>query len=162
MATELPATPISIIRRSWLIYLAAVVLFAADRALKALVSYLPVDSSYGWRGWAEFTLFRNEGIAFSLPLADAIFWPLAALALTALALTALALWHNVQRRAGRRLAAALIFLVIMGGIGNLIDRAAYGHVVDYLLFFGRSAVNLADGLIVGGIITLFLTSRRHH
>jgi signal peptidase II len=46
-------------------------------------------------------------------------------------------------------------LIIGGGIGNLIDRVAYGYVVDYLsLTFFRPVCNFADYCIVIGVILL--------
>ena len=45
-------------------------------------------------------------------------------------------------------------LVIGGAIGNLIDRAVYGHVIDYILFhtpvWSFAIFNLADAFITVG------------
>lgn len=45
-------------------------------------------------------------------------------------------------------------LIIGGAIGNLIDRAVYGHVIDYVLFhtpvWSFAIFNLADALITIG------------
>jgi signal peptidase II len=42
-------------------------------------------------------------------------------------------------------------LIIGGALGNLVDRAVYGHVVDYILFYTSTwsfaVFNLADSLI---------------
>ena len=51
--------------------------------------------------------------------------------------------------------ARLGFTLILGGaIGNLIDRAVYGHVVDYVLFhtpvWSFAVFNLADVFITAG------------
>ena len=51
-------------------------------------------------------------------------------------------------------------LIIIGALGNLYDRIVYGFTVDYLIFFGRSAVNISDMLIVLGVILLLLSSRK--
>ena len=44
--------------------------------------------------------------------------------------------------------------VVGGAVGNLIDRVAYGHVIDYILFhtplFTFAVFNLADALITVG------------
>ena len=48
-------------------------------------------------------------------------------------------------------------LVTAGAVGNLYDRIAYGYTVDYLLFFGRSAVNAADAMILAGALLMFFT-----
>lgn len=58
---------------------------------------------------------------------------------------------------------ALGYSLILGGaVGNLIDRAFRGHVIDYLNFYWQSwhwpAFNLADIGIVVGATTLVLSS----
>ena len=50
--------------------------------------------------------------------------------------------------------------MIGGAIGNLIDRLAYGHVVDFLLFYWHTwffpAFNLADCAITVGAVMIVL------
>jgi signal peptidase II len=60
---------------------------------------------------------------------------------------------------------AALSLVLGGAVGNLVDRARLGHVVDYLDFFIGSyhwpAFNLADSAIFVGVSMLaFLMFRR--
>ena len=54
----------------------------------------------------------------------------------------------------RILARTGFALVIGGAIGNLIDRAVYGHVIDYVLFhtpvWSFAVFNLADAFISVG------------
>ena len=105
-----------------------------------------------------FALYRtwNEGIAFSLlgGLPDT-----ALLALTGLVIIfVLYLWWRTPP--GRGIAHLGYALIIGGALGNLIDRAVYGHVVDYILFHTESwsfaVFNLADSFIsIGaGLIVL--------
>ena len=51
-------------------------------------------------------------------------------------------------------------LIVGGGAGNLIDRAIHGFVVDFLWMgwrdFGTNIFNIADVLIMTGVITLLL------
>ena len=53
-----------------------------------------------------------------------------------------------------RLRLASISLICAGAIGNLIDRAIYGHVIDYVLFhtpvWSFAVFNLADAFITVG------------
>jgi signal peptidase II len=51
-------------------------------------------------------------------------------------------------------------LIMIGALGNLFDRIVYGFTVDYLIFFGRSALNLSDIIIVIGVVALLLASRK--
>jgi lipoprotein signal peptidase len=138
-------------RQPWPWYAAAAVLFLADRALKDAVL---AGGHRRLSAWVEFTLFRNEGIAFSLPLNDVVFWVLAVPVFLGL----IALFLAAMLRGPRFRAAALAF-VVLGAASNLDDRLLYGATIDYLLFFGRSAVNLADGMILGGVLALLFKSR---
>ena len=60
-------------------------------------------------------------------------------------------------------------LILGGAIGNLLDRAAQGYVVDFLVFYyGRfyfPAFNLADAAIFVGavllIVDMFINSKEH-
>jgi signal peptidase II len=105
-----------------------------------------------------FALYRtwNEGIAFSLlkGLPDS-----GLLALTAVVIVfVLYLWW---RTPGERGIAHLGFALIIGGaLGNLIDRAVYGHVVDYILFhtatWSFAVLKHADSLITKGAVLIVL------
>jgi lipoprotein signal peptidase len=129
----------------WAWYAAAVLLFCADRLLKAAAL---AGVQAGARGTAEFTLFMNTGIAFSIPVADALFWPAAVTALVAL------VWMFARAFRTAPVTAAIVFFILAGAASNLLDRITHDATVDYLLFFGRSAVNLADGMILGGLVLL--------
>ncbi len=134
------------------LYAAAVGLFFCDRVLKGIAVRMTPAAADG--RWAIFTPFLNQGIAFSLPLPDAVFWPLAAAALGVL------VWLFIGfARRGRGELAALVFMILLGAGSNLADRLAYGATVDYLLFFGRSAVNIADGMIIAGAAAAYLYGR---
>jgi len=135
------------------LYAAAVGFFVIDRLLKSTV--LSLDGARGWRGIAEFTLFKNTGIAFSLPLPNAAFWPLAALAL---GVVSYFLIRSCSR--GDKSTAAALTLIVLGAASNMFDRYLYGATIDYLLFFGVSAINLADILIVSGTALLLLIGHR--
>lgn len=126
---------------------AAFAILAFDRAAKlAALSGVSLRLVPG----AEFTLFRNPGIAFSLPLPNVIFWPNAVLILLALA------WLYARIRRDDAVSASLLACVILGSLSNMVDRAVHAAVIDYVVFFGRSAVNAADGMIVGGVIALLV------
>lgn len=65
-------------------------------------------------------------------------------------------WHEINKR------DKLFFAMIIGGIiGNLIDRIAYGFVVDFISFSFWPAFNVADSAIVIGIIGLIYYSLKN-
>ncbi len=70
-----------------------------------------------------------------------------------LALCAFWLWR-VHR--DRPLLACSFAVLILGGLGNLVDRIAHGFTTDYVVLFERSVINLADILIVLGILGILL------
>lgn len=45
-------------------------------------------------------------------------------------------------------------MILAGGLSNLLDRVRWGGVVDYLNFFNLFRFNLADGLVVAGVVGL--------
>lgn len=132
---------------AWPWFAVAFACFALDRALKlAALSRGEAASP----GAVAFTLFRNEGIAFSLPLPPVVFWPAATVVLAVL------LWMFASSMRADKARAGIVTLVLLGAASNLYDRAVHGAIIDYLLFFNRSAINLADGMIVAGLLALYL------
>lgn len=99
-----------------------------------------------------FSLFRthNTGVAFSM-LSDV--GP-GLLTLLSLAISAFVLWLLWKTPRDHRVARIGYMLIIAGAIGNLIDRATLGYVVDYFLFQTESwsfaVFNLADAFITVG------------
>ncbi len=103
--------------------------------------------SYGW--------FKQDG-----PIGAAVL-----LGFKVIAVIALAIW---MARSKTRLATIGLGLIIGGAIGNAIDRAAYGAVVDFALFHiqwgGKTlnwyVFNIADAAIVVGVAALLYDSFR--
>ena len=48
------------------------------------------------------------------------------------------------------------FLIISGGIGNLIDRVARGYVIDYISMKWFGVFNISDMFIIFGVISVIL------
>lgn len=81
----------------------------------------------------DLSMLWNRGVSFGLLRADSdwVRWGLVA-AMLGIA-SVFASW---LRSAGRRLTALALGLVIGGALGNVIDRARFGAVVDFLDFSG--------------------------
>ncbi|EDQ35611.1 lipoprotein signal peptidase [Hoeflea phototrophica DFL-43] len=130
---------------------------ALDQVIKYLVEtrlpfheLIPVMPMLGlFRTW-------NEGIAFSL-LKDLPDTGLLMLTAMVIVFVIFLWWRTPSDRSIAHLGFALI---IGGALGNLVDRAIYGHVVDYILFYTSTwsfaVFNLADSFIsIGaGLIVL--------
>ena len=103
---------------------------------------------------------RNTGAAFgflnSISLANK------QLLMTGVALVALAAIALYASQVGRNetLSRAGLALILGGAIGNLVDRATVGHVVDFVDVYWRSyhfwAFNVADSAITVGACLLIL------
>ncbi|RFC69649.1 MULTISPECIES: signal peptidase II [Mesorhizobium] len=103
-----------------------------------------------------FALFRtyNTGVAFSM------FSWIGDKGLIAISLGVIAFMLYLAARTSSALALAGFALVIGGAVGNLIDRAIYGHVIDYFLFhtpvWSFAVFNLADAFITVGAALILL------
>jgi signal peptidase II len=103
-------------------------------------------------GFFNLELTYNKGAAFSF-LADASGWQHQFL--TAVGVVAsLFIVYLLARHGTQKLFSAALALILGGALGNVIDRIAYGHVIDFLDFHWRGwhwpAFNLADSAIVCG------------
>ncbi|WP_426143539.1 signal peptidase II [Pseudomonas sp. DWP3-1-2] len=108
----------------------------------------------------SWTLAYNTGAAFSF-LADSSGWQRWLFALIAVVVSAvLVVWLKRLGRDDTWLAVALA-LVLGGALGNLYDRIALGHVIDFIFVHWRNeyrfpAFNVADSAITVGAIMLAL------
>ncbi|WP_434766775.1 signal peptidase II [Pseudomonas triticicola] len=108
----------------------------------------------------SWTLAYNTGAAFSF-LADSSGWQRWLFALIAIVVSAvLVVWLKRLGRHDTWLAVALA-LVLGGALGNLYDRIALGHVIDFILVHWQNrwyfpAFNIADSAITVGAIMLAL------
>ena len=68
--------------------------------------------------------------------------------------------HLLRTHRSQRLFSVALALILGGAIGNVVDRLAYGQVVDFLLFHQGSwyfpAFNVADSAITVGAASLIL------
>lgn len=147
LATALTAVVIDQAAKLWL-------LFVFDIAARQRVSVTPfLDLVLVWNKGISYGLFQQEG-----PVGQ---WVL--LTLKALAVVVLWLW---LARAGLRLTAVSLGLIIGGAVGNAIDRLVYGAVTDFVLLHLTTATwsfywyvfNLADVAIVAGVAGLLYDS----
>ncbi|HVL10751.1 MAG TPA: signal peptidase II [Burkholderiaceae bacterium] len=110
----------------------------------------------------NLVLVYNRGAAFSF-LAQAGGWQRWLFTAIGVAATVFIIWL-LKRHAGQRMFCLALALIMGGALGNVIDRVAYGHVIDFLDFYvGRyhwPAFNLADSAIFLGAALLILDEIR--
>lgn len=106
----------------------------------------------------DFTLMFNPGAAFSF-LADQPGWQRWFFTALGIAASLFIVWLMFRSTVKPRLMLALS-LILGGAIGNVIDRIAYGQVIDFLLFYWNNwyypAFNLADMAISLGAVLLII------
>ena len=144
----------------------AAVTCLADQAVKL---WLIFAFELGRRGkiviapFIDFILIWNTGISYGWfkqegPVGQAIL-----LGLKTVAVVLLLIW---LARAGSRLTALSLGLIVGGALGNALDRLFYGAVADFVLFhittaqwtFNWYVFNLADAAIVVGVAGILYDS----
>ncbi|HEV2544754.1 MAG TPA: signal peptidase II [Methylobacterium sp.] len=116
-----------------------------------------------WRlaPFADFVVVWNRGVSYGLFQQEGGLgrWLLVGISLAAA--IGLSVW---MVRAGSRLLAVALGLIVGGALGNAIDRAAYGAVFDFVHLHAGTwswyVFNVADAAIVAGVVGLILDSLR--
>jgi signal peptidase II len=133
----------------------------------AATHFLHYETAQPITTFFNLTLVHNHGAAFAF-LAHAGGWQRWGFVVLALLIAiGLLVWlvrippHTPPpRRRGLWLIKAAIALIIGGAVGNLLDRALIGYVVDFLDFHALGyhwpAFNVADSAITLGVIFLLL------
>ena len=106
----------------------------------------------------HFTYVTNEGMAFGLKLPGG---KLILLILT-IVLTIFLAFYLYSEKDGHPLSKYGLALILSGAIGNLIDRAFFGKVVDFLDFmigdFHWYVFNVADSSVTIGMVLYIIYS----
>lgn len=140
-------------------WLSGVIVFL-DQSTKWIAStWLELHAPYPVFSWFNLTLAHNTGAAFSF-LSDASGWQRWFFTVLTVVVSAfIVVW---MRRLGpnERWTAAGLALILGGAIGNLIDRLAYGYVIDFIeWYYDRwywPTFNVADSAITVGAATLVI------
>lgn len=149
----------------------AAVIVALDQITKALVrpALALHESIEVIPGFLDLTRVHNTGAAFGmLNTVDLPFKPVL-LSLVALAALGGVAWFATTVPLTDRLARLGVAGVLGGAIGNLIDRATTGYVLDFVDAYWNGwhfwAFNVADAAITVGVIFMILDmlglGRRH-
>lgn len=139
-------------KKNLLYLLPALLIIWGDQALKTYIrTTLPLYATQTlWPGVVELTYVQNTGAAFSLFSAHT--WILTVISALAALLIVVLLVRGYFKHPLGQLALAL---VLAGAVGNLIDRALLGYVVDMfsLQFMHFAIFNIADiGVVLGGVL----------
>ncbi|WP_437752233.1 signal peptidase II [Sorangium sp. So ce1389] len=148
---------------SWLLILFTMALVGCDHVTKAVaqatleqrapLSIVP--------GVLDLRYAENRDMAFSLlrgmhsPAKVAILF---ACSMIVLGAVILCWWHSRRASAAEQAAYALI---VAGAIGNAIDRAVRGYVIDFIHLHRWPVFNVADiAIVAGGVLLGIVMFRR--
>lgn len=150
--------------------LVALAVFVIDQATKWLVKTnmvigerIPVLGEF-----FMLTSHRNKGAAFGILQGKTPFF----LTVTVIFVIGIAWYMYRTHKDGSRLLPFALSLMLGGAIGNFLDRAIYGEVVDFLQFTFRGSIfgweydyifpifNMADSAIVCGVLLVLFDNAR--
>ncbi|WP_337267996.1 signal peptidase II [Oryzifoliimicrobium ureilyticus] len=145
------APRIALLSRPAPIFIFVLIAVVLDQIVKVAVDHLlPLQEAVPVIPMLALYRTYNLGVAFSM-LSDAHGWFIVGLRIV---IVCFVLWMWRHTAKDRHLAHLGYALIISGALGNLIDRFAYGHVIDYVLFhtetWSFAVFNLADSFITIG------------
>jgi signal peptidase II len=127
-----------------------------------IVGTLRLHDSIHITSFFDIVRWHNTGAAFSF-LHTAGGWQRWFFIGIGVLAAALIVWM-LRRHAAQRLFCWALALILAGAVGNVIDRAVYGYVVDFihLHYKGASfpAFNVADSAITLGAVLLIVDELR--
>ena len=136
-----------------------ILLVFADQISKYLiVQTLTLGETINVLPFLDFYLVFNTGIAFSFfdEGGELGRWILVFLVL----LVCLYLVNVLISEELRKYETLALLMILSGGLGNLIDRVVWGHVIDFIHFYYENysfyIFNLADTFITIGVIIYIL------
>ncbi len=145
----------------WLGIAAVVVLLdqVTKITMTRLLAYGQVEAV---NAYLNLVMVYNKGAAFSF-LSDQSGWQRYFFSGLAAVISIVIVWM-LARHATQRLFCWSLSLILGGAVGNLIDRVAYGHVIDFIDFHVQNwhwpAFNVADSAITIGAALFVLDELR--
>lgn len=138
-----------------ILLIAAVLLVAVDQITKyiALTQLKPIGSVTFIDGFMDFTFVENRGAAFGIFSGKT--WLLLVISIIICAVLVWAMTKMPKTKEYRKLRVTFV-LILSGAVGNIIDRALRGYVVDFFefTFIKWPVFNMADIYVVVGTIVM--------
>lgn len=135
--------------------IAVVLLVAVDQITKyiALTQLKPIGSVTFIDGFMDFTFVENRGAAFGIFSGKT--WLLLVISIIICAVLVWAMTKMPKTKEYRKLRVTFV-LILSGAVGNIIDRALRGYVVDFFefTFIKWPVFNMADIYVVVGTIVM--------
>ncbi len=145
-------------------YLLCLALVIIDQLTKQIiVSLFTLGESIVINSFVSWTYIQNTGAAFSFLSGGGGVIKAFLLAVSLFVSAMLMVWiHKTQAIRRQRLFGQ--FILLSGALGNLLDRAQYGYVIDFIDVHYENyywpVFNVADSLIFIGVILLLFERRK--
>ena len=145
----------------YLLCLALVVLYQLTKQI--VVSLFTLGESMVINSYLSWTYIQNTGAAFSILSDGGAIQRAFLLAVSLFDSAMLMVWiHKTPTIRRQRLFGQ--FILLSGALGNLLDRAQYGYVVDFIDVHYQNyfwpVFNIADCLIFVGVVLLLFERRK--
>ncbi len=145
-------------------YFLCLALVVLDQLTKQIVvSLFTLGESMVINSYLSWTYIQNTGAAFSI-LSDGGAIQRAFLLAVSLFISAMLMVWIHKTPAIRRQRLFGQFILLSGALGNLLDRAQYGYVVDFIDVHYENyywpVFNIADSLIFVGVVLLLFERRK--
>lgn len=140
----------------WLFVLGLVIDIVSKVVIKTNMT--PGDSIVLIPHFLAITFSYNEAAAFGMGFSNPQVNKWLYIVVALLASAAIIFFYVKKNRIFGKYVKACLMCILVGAVGNLIDRFAYGKVVDFIDFFGiwHGIFNVADSFIVVGTIMLIV------
>ncbi|SVD44952.1 uncharacterized protein METZ01_LOCUS397806 [marine metagenome] len=145
-------------------YLLCLALVIFDQLTKQIVvSLFTLGESMVINSYLSWTYIQNTGAAFSFLSGGGGILKAFLLAVSLFVSAMLMVWiHKTPAIRRQRLFGQ--FILLSGALGNLLDRAQYGYVIDFIDVHYQNyywpVFNVADSLIFIGVILLLFERRK--
>lgn len=140
-------------QRMTALFLTVIFFTFLDRFLKSLaLNYFSNEQINLVGNLIKFNLVKNYHIAFSLPFTGQ--W-LNILIIAIIICLFYCLLFLLKKQ--KYWQVNFLLTIILGASSNLLDRIKYGYVIDYFDLKYFTVFNLADVMVVGGVIGVLLT-----
>lgn len=131
---------------------ASVIILSLDRLVKVMALRGIRPSAFSFVGFPRFALYKNTAAAFSIPLP--IWFVVGVSTLVLIGVILLIVWTISHKRWTEMFG---YLTILLGASSNFFDRIHYGYVIDMIEVLPGSFWNIADGLIIIGVLLLFIT-----
>ncbi|MFX3636294.1 MAG: signal peptidase II [Candidatus Pristimantibacillus sp.] len=138
----------------WIALLVFVVDFITKKIIATQLELTETISVIG--NFFLITSHRNRGAAFGILQEQRLFF----IIVTVVIVAAIIWYIQVSRKSAKAWLMVGLGLVLGGAVGNFLDRALYGEVVDFLMFnfgsYGFPIFNVADSAICCGVALILI------